>query len=176
MWCPLTALLKKNGGVHPIAVGEILHRLASRLCCEFAFPFLSDFFLPYGQVDVGIPGDLEVAIHAVHHSLSQFGNDESLALLKIDMKKAFNECNRSAFLDGVCKEFPEISPWMYWCYSQPAELWFGHRCILASTGVFLLPQVSNREILLVPNFFLWCWCNFFVPSLLVKHVLLTCGI
>ena len=46
-----------------------------------------------------------------------------------------NECNRSAFLDGVCKEFPEISPWVYWCYSQPAELRFGHRHILASTGV-----------------------------------------
>ena len=132
---PLTALLKKNGGVRPIAVGEILRRLASRLCCQFARPYLSDFFLPYGQVGVGIPGGLEAAIHAVRHSLAELGNDESLALLKIDMKNAFNECNRSAFLDGVCKEFPEISPWVYWCYSQPAELRFGHKRILASTGV-----------------------------------------
>ena len=28
---PLTALLKKGGGVRPIAVGEVLRRLASRL-------------------------------------------------------------------------------------------------------------------------------------------------
>ena len=54
-----------------------------------ACPFLSDFFLPYGQVGVGIPGGLEVAIHAVHHSLSQLGNDESVALLKINMKNTF---------------------------------------------------------------------------------------
>ena len=67
---PLTALLKKNGGVRPIAVGEILHRLASHLCCQFACPFLSDFFLPYGQVDVCIPGGLEAAIHAVRHAFS----------------------------------------------------------------------------------------------------------
>jgi len=60
------------------------------LCCHFARPFLSDFFLPYGQVDVGIPGGLEAAIHAVRHSISKLGNDESLALLKIDMKNAFN--------------------------------------------------------------------------------------
>jgi len=32
---PLTALLKKNGGVRPIAVGEVLRHLASCLCCCF---------------------------------------------------------------------------------------------------------------------------------------------
>ena len=59
---PLTAFLKKNGGVRPIVVGEILRRLSSRLCCQFACPFLSDFFLPYGQVGVGIPGGLETIL------------------------------------------------------------------------------------------------------------------
>ena len=52
---PLTALLKKNGGVRPIAAGEILRRLASRLCCQFARPFLSDFFLPYGSSECWYP-------------------------------------------------------------------------------------------------------------------------
>ena len=106
---PLTALLKKNGGVpvDPIAVDEILCHLASGLCCQFAHPFLSDFSY-HMQMGVGIPGGVEAAIHAVHHSLSQF--DESLALLKIDMKNAFNERNRLAFLDGVCNKFPEIPP------------------------------------------------------------------
>ena len=31
---PLTALRKKPSGFRPIAVGEVLHRLASRLCCS----------------------------------------------------------------------------------------------------------------------------------------------
>ena len=113
----------------------ILHRLASRLCCHFVRPFLPDVFLPHGQVGVGIPGGLEGAIHAVRHALSQLGGDESLTLLKIDMKNAFNECSRTAFLSRVYKDFPEISRWVYWCYNQPAELHFGHRRILASTGV-----------------------------------------
>jgi len=42
---PLTALLKKNGGVRPIAVGEVLCHLASQLCCQFVCPFLPDTFI-----------------------------------------------------------------------------------------------------------------------------------
>ena len=129
---PLTALLKKNGGVHPIAVDKILCRLASHLCCQFARPYLQIIFLPHGQVGVGIPGGLEAVTHAIRHSVSMHGSDDSLALLKID---AFNECNCTSFLDCVSEDFPEIAPWVYWCYSQPTELRFGNRCILTSTGV-----------------------------------------
>jgi len=41
------------------------------------------------------------------------------------MKKAFNECDRSAFFIRVTEDFSEISAWAKWCYSQPAELRFG---------------------------------------------------
>ena len=34
----LTALLKKGGGVHPIAVGEVIKCLASQLCCSSCSP------------------------------------------------------------------------------------------------------------------------------------------
>ena len=116
--------------------------------------------LPHGQVGVGIPGGLEGAIHAVHHALSQWGGDESLALLKIDMKNAFNECSRTAFLSRVYKDFPEISRWVYWCYNQPAELRFGHRRILASTGVQQGDPLGPLQ---------FCF-SFLVPILLVKIV------
>ena len=49
------------------------------------------------SVCVGIPGGLEAVIYAVCHSLSVFCTDDSLALLKIDMKNAFNECNYILF-------------------------------------------------------------------------------
>ena len=79
-----------------------------------------DTFLPHGQV--GGPG----RDYILHCALSELGSDESLAPLKIDMKNAFNECSHTAFLDRVSKDFPEISHWVHWCYSQPAELHFGH--------------------------------------------------
>ena len=31
----------------------------------------------------------------------------------------------SAFFTRIADDFPEISPWVKWCYSQPAELRFG---------------------------------------------------
>ena len=121
--------------MHLIAVGEILCHLAIYLCCQFAQPYLSEFFLPHGQVGVGIPGGLEAAVHAVHHTLSLFGIDDFSALLKIGMKNVFNECNCASFLEHVSEDFPKITPWVHWCYSQPAELQFGNKHILASTGV-----------------------------------------
>jgi len=69
-----------------IAVGEILCCLAIHLCCRFARPYLPEFFLPHGQVGVGISGSLEAAVYAVHHSLCLLGSDDSLALLNIDIK------------------------------------------------------------------------------------------
>jgi len=51
------------------------------------------------------------------------------------MKNAFNECDRSAFFIHVSEDFPEISAWVKWCCSQPAELRFGSRQVLASSGV-----------------------------------------
>jgi len=45
---------------------------------------------------------LEGAIHITCHFISV---DDSLALLKVDMKNAFNECDRSAFFARVSEDF-----------------------------------------------------------------------
>jgi len=80
---PLTALLKKGGGVRPIAVGEVLRCLASRLCC---LPSLPNVFLSYGQVGVGIPGDLESAIHIVRHFISVHGANDGNSTISPKLK------------------------------------------------------------------------------------------
>ena len=51
--------------IRPIAVGEVLRRLASRLCCSHVKSSLPDVLLPYNQIGVGIRGDLEAGIHAL---------------------------------------------------------------------------------------------------------------
>ena len=93
VWCSFDSSSQKKWGPLPIAVDEILHHLVSYLCCQFARPYLPDHFLPCGQVGIGILGSLKVAIYAVHHSLSVLGNDDLLALRKIDLKNAFIECS-----------------------------------------------------------------------------------
>ena len=75
------------------------------------------------------------AVHVTRHYISQNASGSTLALLKIDMKNTFNDCSRSAFFSHVANDFPEISSWVRWCYSHPAELRFGSWHILASSGV-----------------------------------------
>ena len=98
---PLTALRKKSSCFRPISVGDVFRRLASKLCCSAVRPSLLNTFLPYGQVGVGIKGDLEVAVHGVRKILEDCGHDEKLCCVKVDMKNAFNECHRVSFLQRV---------------------------------------------------------------------------
>ena len=87
---PLTALFKKHdgGGVRPIAVGEVLRRLVSRICCAAVKSKLPDIFLPYGQVGVGIRGGLEAAVHSLSSFIGAHGDDPTLCCLKLDMSNA----------------------------------------------------------------------------------------
>jgi len=132
---PLTALLKPAGGVRPIAVGEVLRRLVSRLACAAVRPSLPPLFLPSGQVGVGIPSGLEAAVHSVRMTIDQHAANEDLCCLKVDMQNAFNECRREAFLAETRHHLPELYAWVQWCYSACGELRFGHHRVLSTAGV-----------------------------------------
>ena len=77
---PLTALQKKSGGFRPIAVGEVLRRLTSHVCCSAVKPHLSKVFLPYDQVGVGTKGGLEPAVHTARTFIQDHGQDENFAV------------------------------------------------------------------------------------------------
>ena len=132
---PLTGLLKPGGGLRPIAVGEVLRRLVSRLACTSARSRLPEIFLPYGQVGVGIRGGLEAAVHTLRSFVATHGADQNLCCLKLDMRNAFNECSRSSLLHRTRKELPELFAWIQWCYATAGELRFGSHQVLSTTGV-----------------------------------------
>ena len=132
---PLTALVKKQGGIHPIAVSEVLRRLISRLCCWAVKSELPDIFLPYGQIGVGVPGGLDAAVHALSSYITTHGSDPNLCCLKIDMSNAFNECHRSSFLRRLQCDFPSLYGWSQWCYHCEGFLQFGDAWIKSSAGV-----------------------------------------
>ncbi len=70
---PLLALI--NNSFRPIAVGEMLHRLASKLCCLIVKSKLPDILIPFGQVGVGIK---EAAIHISRGLIHEFGSLDDL--------------------------------------------------------------------------------------------------
>ena len=132
---PLTALKKKSGGFGPIAVGETIRRLASRLCCLSVRPRLEELLLPYGQVGVGIRGGLEVAVHTVSSFIDTHSAEENLCCLKVNITNAFNECNRNAFLHRLHKDLPDLFSWAAWSYQCAGELRFGKRRLFSKAGV-----------------------------------------
>ena len=122
---PLTAKREKNGGVHPITVGDVFHCLVSNLSCRAIKPNLPSFFIPYGQVGVEINGCMMAAINALRLFMSENADDESHCLLKVDMHNVFNECCHSIFLSQVWQHFPLLFRWVQLCYQSSAELYFG---------------------------------------------------
>ena len=103
---PPTALVKQPTGFRPIAVGEVLRRLISRIGCAAAKSQLPALFLPSGQVGVGVSGGLDAAIHGLRVFLTDHGADEDLCCLKVDMANAFNACSREALLHRTREHLP----------------------------------------------------------------------
>ena len=135
MGAPLTALKKTAGGLRPVAVGEVLRRLVSRLGCSAVKLRLPYLFLPYGQVGVGIYCGLEAAVHSLRTFMVDHGEDEALCCVKVDMSNAFNECSRTSFLDRVRQDLHELYAWVHWSYHSAAELRFGTQRVLSTSGV-----------------------------------------
>ena len=122
---PLTSLHKKSGGYRPIAIGEVIRRLISQLCCASVKSHLPDVFLPYGQVGVGVRGGMEASVHTVRSFIAANSDKADLFCFKLDMRNACNECYRNQFLQRLRCEFPELFAWVQWSYHSAGELRFG---------------------------------------------------
>ena len=117
---PLYPLRKKDGGVRPVAVGEVLRRLVSKCFCSKFKGRCEKTFLEVGQVGVGIKGGAEAAVTAVRNALER--GDKNLGVLKVDLENAFNSIDRKAVLEAVREFFPEVEAWFRFCYGAPAKL------------------------------------------------------
>ena len=67
----LVALEKEKGGVRPIAVGEILRRLAAKCVSLSVVPHASEMLLP-SELGVGLQKSCETAVHNVREILHKF--------------------------------------------------------------------------------------------------------
>lgn len=129
----LTALKKKDGGIRPIAVGNVFRRLASKLVCRPAVRRLADELRPI-QLGVGIAGGCESAAHAVRqyvHSRPQRGD----VLVKLDVSNAFNSIRRDHLLETCQSRAPELLNLAHLAYGKPSSLYIGENVIPSASGV-----------------------------------------
>ena len=136
---PLTALVKGSGAFHPIAVGETLRRLVSKVCCVSVRDSLPSLLLPHGQVGIDIRNGLEAAVHSLRTILATAGSNCELCCLKVAMTNAFNECSRDSFLSR-CRLISQNC--LAGCSGLTAAL---GNYVLAPTG--LHPQLAYSRVI-----------------------------
>ena len=66
--------------------------------------------------------------------LNNMGSD-SLVLCKVDLRNAFNNVSRPVFTLLTRLNFPELSPWVEWCYTNPSCLTYGNHFLSSAEGV-----------------------------------------
>jgi hypothetical protein len=130
----LVPIIKKDGGIRPIVVGEVIRRLISKLCVTAVFQDAREYLQPL-QLGVGEKGGCEAVLHAFNRSIRNPDLDPASILSLMDFKNAFNEVKRESFLEEVRLKFPCIYPWVYFSYSSEAPLFIEDKTIFASTGV-----------------------------------------
>lgn len=116
----LTPLVKPDGGIRPIAVGEMFYRLALKALFEANFD--PDSLAP-SQLGVGSPGGTEPIIRAAqlacdrHPALRRFTH-----LIALDFRNAFNEGSRSKLAQAIRKYIPRFCKLAEWCYNFASPL------------------------------------------------------
>jgi hypothetical protein len=90
--CHLCALPKKDGGIGPIAIGNCLRRLTSRVACFQSRNIVNSYLSPH-QLGVATKLGCEAAIHTTRTFLN---NDQNRCkvLLKLNFKNAVNSVER----------------------------------------------------------------------------------
>ncbi|XP_029655348.1 uncharacterized protein LOC115229063 [Octopus sinensis] len=131
----LSALGKKDGGIRPIAVGNVFCRLFAKVGCKLVIPSISDELQPI-QLGVGVPGGCEASVHAARCFIESARlSERPQLLLKLDVKNAFNSLNRKHLLE-VCKaRIPSLLPFIFLSYGNPSLLVAGDSFISSSCGV-----------------------------------------
>ena len=105
----LLACRKKDGGLRPIAVGEVLRRLISK-CISRAVQSESFRVLTPLQVGVGVQTGCESIVHA----LARVQEDSDILpedrwTLLVDFSNAFNCINREHMFQEVRRRIPSVS-------------------------------------------------------------------
>ena len=128
----LCALTKKGGGIRPIAVGNTIRRLATKVGARPIQINLGRDFEPV-QLGVSVKGGAEAAAHAARYYLSRCSHRR--VFLKIDMKNAFNCLRRDVFLAAARDRAQGLYSLLWQAYSTSTTLFYGEETLVSATGI-----------------------------------------
>jgi hypothetical protein len=128
----LTPLLKPDGGIRPIAVGELFYRLATKTILKTAFK--PDFLLP-NQLGVGSKGGVEPIARAVERALAGNLPLRYSHLVSLDFTNAFNTANRLLIVSALKDHAPALYRLAKWAYNNASDLVIGDHILKSAQGV-----------------------------------------
>ena len=130
---------KKDGGLRPIAVGEVLRRLRSKCVARAVLSDALQLLSPL-KVWVGLPSGCDAILHSVTsiQGDSSISSDHKLTLL-VDFSNAFNSIDRSTMFHETRSHLPSLSSWMKCSYGSQPNLLLDHLSIPSCCCVQLGP-------------------------------------
>jgi len=114
----LSGLSKPNGGLRPIAVGEMFSRVIGKAIAHHHKDIFTSFFLQHNQLGVSVPAGAETIVHATRCALQSPGS----VSLQLDFKNAFNSLSRRLILQQLRLYFPHLIPYFLARYGQHTKL------------------------------------------------------
>ena len=130
----LMALRKPNKSLRPVAVGETLRRLCSKVCVDVMGSSIRSILEPV-QVGVQTKFGCEAIVHVTRQWSHTFRDDPDRVLALVDLSNAFNCVSRGAVLSAVRTHFPWLAPWADTCYRFDSNLVIGDSLIRSQRGV-----------------------------------------
>ena len=116
----LLSILKTNGDLQPIALGESLRRLTARAMCMQKRRLSLTFFRP---VQHGVPtkSGPKLITHRIQLALQE---NPDWVVIKSDVKNAFNSISRRSMLDQLSTAFPDLANHANRMYEESSSLLF----------------------------------------------------
>ena len=123
---------KKDGGLRPVVVGEVLRSIVSQYVLRVATPAaqdgLPDYQLGFSPNRAGMQAGIFVAQHWA-------GNLGNRYLLKVDVKNAFNSIDRAACVKGAELIHEHLGAWGRWILHSDSFMSCGSHSLSCKTGV-----------------------------------------
>jgi hypothetical protein len=115
-------LIKNDGGVRPIVIGEIFPRILGRIVARQLSPEAAELLAPR-QWGIGIPGGTETVAHAIalfYRASCAPGSNSGIQT--VDFSNAFNSIRRSAVDAAVARHFPSLLCYFRYSYGTAVSL------------------------------------------------------
>ncbi|KAJ9445886.1 Retrotransposable element SLACS 132 kDa protein [Diplonema papillatum] len=134
----LVALGKKDGGLRPIACGEILRRLAAKVLMadKEVKKAIEKALLGATQTGVGRKAGADAMLTSMRRiGALCMSEGPGKGVVKLDLKNVFNLLDRQSILLAVAEEVPALARYAEAAYGARSQLTFGHEVVWSESGV-----------------------------------------